>query len=56
MAVADGIYLVPDAPKGTYVEGTLLDAGWPAAALLIARRGVAAAPSRASASSWRACA
>jgi diguanylate cyclase (GGDEF)-like protein len=36
MAVTDGIYLF-QAAKGTYVEGTLLDAGWPVAALLIAR-------------------
>ena len=35
MAVTDGVYLLQSA-KGSYVEGTLLDAGWPAAALLIA--------------------
>jgi diguanylate cyclase (GGDEF)-like protein len=34
MAVGDGIYLFQSA-KGTYVEGTLLDALWPAAALLV---------------------
>jgi two-component system cell cycle response regulator len=34
-AVADGIYLVQTA-KGTYVEGTLLDAAWPASAFLVA--------------------
>jgi hypothetical protein len=33
MAVGDGIYLFQSA-QGTYVEGTLLDAMWPAAALL----------------------
>jgi two-component system cell cycle response regulator len=35
MAVTDGIYLV-EAAKGTYAEGGILDAGWPAAALLVA--------------------
>jgi two-component system, cell cycle response regulator len=35
MAFADGIYLV-EASRGTYIEGGLLDAGWPAAALLVA--------------------
>ena len=34
-AVADGIYLVQTA-KGTYIEGTLLDAAWPASAFLVA--------------------
>jgi two-component system, cell cycle response regulator len=34
-AVADGIYLVQTA-EGTYVEGTLLDAAWPASAFLVA--------------------
>jgi two-component system, cell cycle response regulator len=34
MATGDGIYLF-QAAKGTYVEGTLLDALWPAAALLV---------------------
>jgi diguanylate cyclase (GGDEF)-like protein len=34
LAVADGIYLV-QAAKDTYVEGTLLDALWPAATLLV---------------------
>ncbi len=34
MAIGDGIYLF-QAAKGTYVEGTLLDALWPAAALLV---------------------
>ena len=34
MAVGDGIYLFQSA-EGTYVEGTLLDAMWPAAALLV---------------------
>jgi two-component system, cell cycle response regulator len=33
-ALADGIYLVQTA-EGTYAEGTLLDAMWPASALLI---------------------
>ena len=33
-AVADGIYLVQTA-EGTYVEGTLLDAAWPASAFLV---------------------
>ena len=41
MAVGDGIYLFQSA-KGTYVEGTLLDALWPAAALLVGARGLAA--------------
>jgi len=35
MAIADGIYLV-EAVNGSYVEGGLLDAGWPTAALLVA--------------------
>ena len=35
-AVADAVYLVQSA-TGTYVEGTLLDALWPAAMLLIAQ-------------------
>jgi two-component system, cell cycle response regulator len=35
MAVSDGVYLV-EASQGIYVEGTILDAGWPAAALLVA--------------------
>jgi diguanylate cyclase (GGDEF)-like protein len=35
MAIADGVFLFQSA-EGTYVEGTLLDAGWPASALLIA--------------------
>jgi diguanylate cyclase (GGDEF)-like protein len=35
MAASDCIYLVESA-KGTYVEGSFLDAGWPAAALLVA--------------------
>ncbi|MBN1527424.1 MAG: diguanylate cyclase [Thermoleophilaceae bacterium] len=34
MAVGDGIYLFQSA-QGTYAEGTLLDAMWPAAALLV---------------------
>ena len=34
MAVGDGVYLF-QAAKGTYVEGTVLDALWPAAALLV---------------------
>ncbi len=34
MAVADGVYLLQSA-EGTYVEGGLLDALWPAAALLV---------------------
>ena len=34
MALGDGIYLF-QAAKGTYVEGRLLDALWPAAALLV---------------------
>ena len=34
MAIGDGIYLF-QAAKGTYVEGTLLDALWPAAALMV---------------------
>jgi diguanylate cyclase (GGDEF)-like protein len=34
-AIADGIYLVQTA-KDTYVEGTLLDAAWPASAFLVA--------------------
>jgi two-component system, cell cycle response regulator len=34
MAAADGIYLF-QAAKGTYVEGRILDAVWPAAALLV---------------------
>ena len=46
-AVADVVYLVQTA-AGTYVQGTLVDAGWPASALLVglaawqpAKRGVA---------------
>jgi two-component system cell cycle response regulator len=46
-AVADVVYLVQTA-LGTYVQGTLVDAGWPASALLVglaawqpAKRGVA---------------
>ena len=46
-AIADVVYLVQTA-QGTYVEGSLVDAGWPASALLIglaawqpAKRGVA---------------
>jgi diguanylate cyclase (GGDEF)-like protein len=35
MAISDGIYLVETA-HGTYVTGGILDAGWPAAALLVA--------------------
>ena len=35
MGVADGIFLF-QAAKGTYVEGTILDALWPAAALVVA--------------------
>jgi two-component system, cell cycle response regulator len=35
MAVSDGLYLA-EVSRGTYVEGTILDAGWPAAALLVA--------------------
>jgi len=34
MALTDGLYLVQTA-KGSYVEGGLIDAGWPAAALLV---------------------
>jgi two-component system, cell cycle response regulator len=34
MAAGDGVYLFQSA-KGTYVEGTVLDALWPAAALLV---------------------
>ena len=34
MAIGDGVYLFQSA-KGTYVEGTMLDALWPAAALLV---------------------
>ncbi len=34
MAAGDGVYLFQSA-KGTYVEGTMLDALWPAAALLV---------------------
>ena len=34
MALGDGVYLF-QAAKGTYVEGRLLDALWPAAALLV---------------------
>ena len=34
MATADGAYLLQSA-RGTYVEGTLVDAWWPAAALLV---------------------
>jgi diguanylate cyclase (GGDEF)-like protein len=35
LAVSDGGYLLQSA-KGTYVEGTLLDAGWPCGVLLVA--------------------
>jgi two-component system, cell cycle response regulator len=35
MALADAIYLV-EAAQGNYVEGTVLDLGWPTAALLVA--------------------
>ena len=45
MALTDGIYLYQTA-KETYKEGTLLDVGWPAAALLIARAAWQPAASR----------
>src|SRR6185295_13085862 len=35
LAVSDGVYLL-QAAKGTYVEGTILDAGWPFGVLLVA--------------------
>jgi two-component system, cell cycle response regulator len=35
LAVSDGVYLL-QAAKGTYVEGTILDAGWPCGVLLVA--------------------
>ncbi len=35
LAVSDGVYLLQSA-KGTYVEGTLLDVGWPLGVLLLA--------------------
>jgi len=35
LAVSDGGYLLQSA-KGTYVEGTILDAGWPCGVLLVA--------------------
>ncbi len=35
MAISDGIYLVETA-RGSYATGGILDAGWPAAALLVA--------------------
>jgi len=35
MAVSDGLYLV-QAAQGIYIEGTLIDLGWPTAALLVA--------------------
>jgi len=35
MAFADGAYLI-QAAQGTYIEGTVLDLGWPSAALLVA--------------------
>lgn len=35
LAVSDGVYLLQSA-KGTYVEGTILDAGWPCGVLLLA--------------------
>ena len=34
MALTDGLYLV-QAAQGTYIEGTLIDLGWPTAALLV---------------------
>jgi diguanylate cyclase (GGDEF)-like protein len=35
LAVSDGVYLL-QAAKGTYVEGTILDVGWPLGVLLLA--------------------
>jgi two-component system, cell cycle response regulator len=35
LAVSDGVYLLQTA-QGTYVEGTILDAGWPFGVLLVA--------------------
>lgn len=35
LAVSDGVYLL-QAAKGSYVEGTILDAGWPCGVLLVA--------------------
>jgi two-component system, cell cycle response regulator len=35
LAVSDGVYLL-QAANGTYVEGTILDAGWPCGVLLVA--------------------
>lgn len=35
LAVSDGVYLL-QAANGTYVEGTILDAGWPLGVLLVA--------------------
>jgi len=35
LAVSDGVYLL-QAAQGTYVEGTILDAGWPCGVLLVA--------------------
>jgi two-component system, cell cycle response regulator len=35
LAVSDGVYLLQSA-NGTYVEGTILDAGWPCGVLLVA--------------------
>jgi diguanylate cyclase (GGDEF)-like protein len=35
LAVSDGVYLLQSA-RGTYVEGTLLDVGWPLGVLLLA--------------------
>lgn len=35
LAISDGVYLL-QAAQGTYVEGTILDAGWPCGVLLVA--------------------
>jgi diguanylate cyclase (GGDEF)-like protein len=35
LAISDGVYLLQTA-NGTYVEGTILDAGWPCGVLLVA--------------------
>ncbi|HEX5713495.1 MAG TPA: diguanylate cyclase, partial [Solirubrobacterales bacterium] len=35
LAISDGVYLLQSA-DGTYVEGTILDAGWPCGVLLVA--------------------
>lgn len=35
LAISDGVYLLQSA-NGTYVEGTILDAGWPCGVLLVA--------------------